>query len=93
MAEALQVVVDFAFDELRLHRLAAACLPENEASRGVLRKAAFREEGLARGYLNINGHFADHALYGILATDLRPWRLNGRLSSMASLNAGFTPAA
>ncbi|WP_368744800.1 GNAT family N-acetyltransferase [Desertibaculum subflavum] len=91
MAESLQVVVDFAFDELRLHRIAAACLPDNDASRGVLAKAAFRAEGLARGYLNINGSFADHALYGILATDLRPWRLNGRAHAR-NINAGFTPA-
>lgn len=91
MTEALQLVVDFAFDELRLHRIAAACLPDNEASRGVLAKAGFREEGLARGYLNINGSFADHALFAILSTDIRPWRLNGRAPSR-NINAGFTPA-
>ncbi len=76
MTDALRTVVDFAFEDLRLNRVAAACLPENGASRAVLRKAGFREEGVARAYLNINGRFADHLLFGVLASDPRPWHRN-----------------
>jgi ribosomal-protein-alanine N-acetyltransferase len=71
MAEALTAVLDFAFDELNLHRVEAACLPENVASQGLLRKVGFREEGYARGYLRINGMWQDHVLFGILAEDAR----------------------
>ena len=48
MTEAVRAVVPFAFDQLRLHRLEAACLPHNRASMRVLEKAGFHREGFAR---------------------------------------------
>ncbi len=68
---AVRALVPFVFEELRLHRLQAACLPENERSRAVLRKCGFTEEGLARGYLRINGVWRDHVVYAILRDDPR----------------------
>lgn len=64
-------VLDFAFNGLNLHRVEAACVPTNQASRRVLQKSGFREEGLAKAYLKINGQWADHLLFGILAEDFR----------------------
>ncbi|HEU4535216.1 MAG TPA: GNAT family protein, partial [Polyangiaceae bacterium] len=64
MTEAVARVVDFAFDDLKLHRVQAAVLPRNAASRRVLAKAGFREEGLARRYLQIAGRWQDHLLFG-----------------------------
>jgi len=61
---AVKAVVDFAFDELKLHRVEAACVPTNTASRRVLEKAGFEHEGQARAYLKINGDWADHLLFG-----------------------------
>jgi ribosomal-protein-alanine N-acetyltransferase len=61
---AVRAMVDFAFSELRLHRVEAACLPANQASRRVLEKAGFEAEGRARAYLKINGDWADHLLFG-----------------------------
>ena len=58
-----------AFDVLRLARLEAACLPRNTASRSLLEKAGFREEGRARSYLQICGKREDHVLYGLLPAD------------------------
>ena len=72
MTEAVHCALDFAFDRLGLHRIEAACLPGNAASRGLLLKCGFREEGLARDYLRINGAWADHLLFAILSTDSRP---------------------
>lgn len=72
MKQALPLLLDWAFGELRLHRIEAACLPRNEPSRRVLASAGFREEGLAREYLCINGVWEDHLLFGILAGDPRP---------------------
>ena len=57
----------FCFDRLRLHRVEAACIPENTASQGVLRKAGFQPEGLARDYLKIDGVWRDHLLFGLVA--------------------------
>lgn len=69
MTEALRALLPFIFDDLRLHRLEAACLPHNEPSKGVLSRVGFREEGLARQYLRINGQWADHLLFALLRAD------------------------
>lgn len=65
MTEAVSVVVPFVFATLGLHRLHAACLPDNHASRRVLEKNGFREEGYAENYLQIDGRWADHVLFGL----------------------------
>jgi ribosomal-protein-alanine N-acetyltransferase len=69
MQEAVRVLLPFVFDELRLHRLEAACLPSNEPSKGVLRNVGFHEEGYAREYLRIDGQWRDHVLFAMLASD------------------------
>lgn len=66
MSEALAAVLDFSFSHLGLHRVEAACLRDNEASRRLLLKAGFREEGYGREYLRINGRWQDHKLFAIL---------------------------
>lgn len=64
--DAVKCVTRFAFDRLGLHRIEAACLPENDASSGLLLKAGFDREGYAHGYLKINGHWRDHLLFGLV---------------------------
>ena len=59
----------FAFGALRLHRVEAACVPTNHASRRVLEKSGFRHEGLAKAYLKINDDWADHLLFGVVSDD------------------------
>lgn len=70
MTEAVRGALGFAFSELALHRVEAACLPHNEPSRRLLERVGFKREGEARGYLRINGVWADHLLYGMLASEL-----------------------
>ena len=72
MGRAVRLVSDFAFLQLQLDRLEAACLPENAASIRVLEKAGFKREGFARAYLSIAGRRRDHLLYGLLNSDLFP---------------------
>ena len=69
MLEALNLLVTFAFDTLRLHRIEAACIPSNTRSVRVLEKARFQREGLLRSYLRINGIWQDHYLYARIAGD------------------------
>ena len=71
MSEAVLVTINYVFDSLNLHRLEAACVPNNYASLGVLRKTGFSEEGFARKYLQINGVWQDHILFAILSSDIR----------------------
>ncbi|MBM3502843.1 MAG: GNAT family N-acetyltransferase [Alphaproteobacteria bacterium] len=72
MYGAVTEVVRFVFDELRLHRLEAACVPTNAPSMALLTKAGFRFEGLARQFLCINGVWRDHNLFAMLSSDPRP---------------------
>lgn len=76
MTEAVGVVLPFIFETLDLHRVHAAFLPTNMASRRVLEKNGFVEEGYAERYLQINGRWEDHVLMGL--TEER-WAVN-RLS-------------
>ena len=69
MGDALTAAVAFSFESLRLHRVEAACLPHNEASRRLLLRVGFTEEGYARKYLKINGRWQDHLLFALLDTD------------------------
>ena len=46
--EALQLVVDFAFRELKLHRIEAGAMLDNIASIRVLEKVGFKKEGIAK---------------------------------------------
>ena len=73
MKDAVDAVIGFVFEELRLHRIEAACVPDNEASKNVLRSTGFQEEGYARRYLRIDGRWRDHLLFAILADDPRPF--------------------
>ena len=71
MREAIEALVHYAFDEMDLSRVEAACLPENDASRRLLEKCAFKYEGVAQSYLQINGRWRNHVLYAILRGDRR----------------------
>lgn len=71
MYEALGMILKFSFESLKLNRVEAACLPHNTASRRLLEKVGFVEEGLARDYFRINGIWQDHVLYAFLERDRR----------------------
>ena len=71
MSDALDALIPFAFEHLRLHRLEAACLPHNAASIRVLEKSGFLREGVARRYLKINGSWQDHVLFALTEDDRR----------------------
>lgn len=60
MTQAVRAVVDYAFQSLHLHRIEGNVMPRNMASRRVLEKCGFSEEGLAKKYLKINGVWEDH---------------------------------
>lgn len=71
ISAAVKAVTRFAFEQLGLHRVEAACLPQNEKSANLLLKVGFVEEGYARKYLKIDGDWRDHRLFGLLSPELR----------------------
>jgi ribosomal-protein-alanine N-acetyltransferase len=66
MTEALGRALEVAFAELRLHRVEANIMPRNKASRRVVEKLGFHEEGYCPKLLKINGVWEDHIRYAIL---------------------------
>jgi ribosomal-protein-alanine N-acetyltransferase len=72
MTEALREVVRFAFEDLKLHRLAANYAPGNVASARVLRKLGFVNEGYAREYLLVGDQWIDNYNATRLNADWRP---------------------
>jgi [ribosomal protein S5]-alanine N-acetyltransferase len=66
----VRTLIPFAFRNLGLHRVEAACQPENQPSRNLLLSVGFTEEGRARAFLKINGAWRDHLLFGFNDGDL-----------------------
>jgi ribosomal-protein-alanine N-acetyltransferase len=66
MSDAIRTVIREARPRLGLHRLEAACIPRNEASRRLLIKCGFEPEGYARQYVKIAGEWEDHLLFGLI---------------------------
>jgi ribosomal-protein-alanine N-acetyltransferase len=64
VSEAVLVLMKFAFEELRLHRMEICIVPRNANSRRVVEKLQLREEGIAERFLEINGVWEDHVRYG-----------------------------
>ncbi|KOX16027.1 GCN5 family acetyltransferase [Nocardiopsis sp. NRRL B-16309] len=76
---AVALAVDHAFFHVGLHRIEANIRPENRASRRVVAKLGFRDEGVRRRQLHIDGAWRDHICYAVTAEEvphglLRRWR-------------------
>jgi [ribosomal protein S5]-alanine N-acetyltransferase len=67
---AVALVCDHAFGPVGLHRVQADIRPENLPSQRLVERLGFRQEGLLRRYLDIDGDWRDHLSYALLAEDL-----------------------
>jgi len=71
--------VDHGFSTAGLHRIEVNVRPENVASRRVVEKLGFRDEGVRPRMLHIDGAWRDHISYALTVEDvpgglLRRWR-------------------
>ncbi len=71
MTEALRVMIDVGFREFGMHRIEANIMPENTASRATVERLGFRQEGLAKAYLRLDGVWRDHLHYALLNDEWR----------------------
>ena len=71
MSESLELVKEFIFNELKLHRIEAACLPHNMPSLKLLLKNGFIKEGTARKLLKINDKWQDHTVLSFILDDFK----------------------
>ena len=71
MTEGLKCALRYCFGSLGLHRVEAACMPNNSASQALLQRCGFRREGYARKFLKINGVWRDHLLFAVIEDEWR----------------------
>jgi ribosomal-protein-alanine N-acetyltransferase len=76
--EALDVLLDFSFNRLDLHRLEADADPENEGSLRALERQGFRREGYLRERWHHLGEVRDAVFLGLLK---REWMRSGEASA------------
>ena len=81
MAEAVHLVLEFAFEKLKLHRIEANVQPNNLPSIAVLKRAGFAKEGFSKRYLKIGGKWRDHERWALVKED---WRSRTRNVSSGS---------
>jgi ribosomal-protein-alanine N-acetyltransferase len=60
---AVEMLTQYAFEVLKLHRVEINLRPENASSRRVAEKAGFIFEGDRPRYLHIDGHWRDHICF------------------------------
>lgn len=67
---ALALAIDHSLAIVGLHRIEATIRPENRASRRVVEKLGFHEEGIRRLSLHVDGAWRDHLCYAITKEDV-----------------------
>jgi ribosomal-protein-alanine N-acetyltransferase len=67
--EGVALVMQFAFEQLWLHRAEICIVPRNHRSRRIMEKLEIREEGIAQRFLEINGTWEDHVRYGMTSEE------------------------
>lgn len=72
MAEAVQRLIRFAFEDLNLHRLEANHLIDNDRSAKLLNAMGFTRIGVAKDYLNVDGGWKDHCINQLINSSWKP---------------------
>jgi len=72
--ESAELVMEFAFETLGVHRLEARATVKNGRGNGALLKIGAVQEGLLRRSFLKNGEFVDQVLYAIVEDDWRDIR-------------------
>jgi len=67
----MQLALQFAFNELNLHRLQLTVFSYNDRAIALYEKLGFQREGVYREFLQRDGERHDMYLYGLL---LREWQ-------------------
>ena len=90
MPTTLAMVVDHCFQAMRLHRIEACIQPENKASRRVVEKLGFRDEGVRERQVHVNGAWRDHTCYAITAEEVPGGLLSRWRASFAAPPSGVS---
>lgn len=70
MPTSVALAVDHCFTAVGLHRIEVNIRPENVASRRVVEKLGFRDEGIRERFLHISGEWRDHMTFALCRDDV-----------------------
>ncbi len=79
-SEAMALLLDYAFGELSLHRLAIGVVGFNEAALAWWTKMGFRREGIQRDGYFYEHRYHDFVMMSLLEDEYREWRARGAAS-------------
>ncbi|MCX6647969.1 MAG: GNAT family protein [Candidatus Bathyarchaeota archaeon] len=71
MAEAVEEILRYGFEELNINRVEATTDSKNVASVHVLERSGFKQEGLLRERYSYAEGFHDELFFGLIASDWR----------------------
>ena len=71
MRQGMLLVLRYAFEKLKLHRLEANIQPENRASIALVQTCGFVCEGTSRRLLKVRGRWRDHERWALLSEDFK----------------------
>lgn len=74
LRDGVDMAIEVAFTQFRLHRVEANIQPGNERSRQLAIRCGFRLEGFSPRFLKIGGEWRDHERWALLADDWRARR-------------------
>jgi ribosomal-protein-serine acetyltransferase len=77
VSSACRLLIDFAFDELKMNRIEIRCSAENARSSAIPKRLGFIKEGLLRQSEYRDGRLHDFEVYGLLASE---WK--GKVSNL-----------
>lgn len=69
--EAIELLVEYGFEQRRLHKFVAEVVEFNDASKRLVENVGFVEEGRLREQDFVDGQYHDCVMYGLLATEWR----------------------
>jgi RimJ/RimL family protein N-acetyltransferase len=75
--EATEMALQYAFDELNLHRVTVTVFSYNQRSMALFEKMGFQREGVFRERLQRDGKRYDMVLYGLLRREWEDQRRQG----------------
>lgn len=78
MTQAMPQILTYVFATLRLHRVEANIQPVNTASRALVKRAGFRQEGYSPRYLKIAGRWRDHERWAMTAEDWKAAKVKSK---------------
>jgi ribosomal-protein-alanine N-acetyltransferase len=68
-SEAVQAIIDYAFNKINVHKMQVCHKENNMASKGVIQKCNFTYEGMLRDYFYMNGSYVSRLYYSILKSE------------------------